>query len=234
MQPTIFTAVCFVLVSATSLVATQNSSDIHQRYDLDENTNDPLSVYMYVCGTSPEETQLIDDIIERHIKHLKSFLNDTTFLATSFVEGADSLGRQHTYVQALAKDLAPCIKSVSEKLRFAKHILEEMIESVQILSLYKPYHVLDHYLIRKIILLNLQLLALYDSQGQPDSWNPDYEDNVRFYLRQLDAWVKDLEHSPNRRLIMLLKFEGRYLQAKNSLAILEKHIIRHQTPCRAN
>ncbi|KAM9903445.1 hypothetical protein OXX59_006497 [Metschnikowia pulcherrima] len=234
MQPTIFTAVCFVLVSATSMVATQNPSDIHQRHDLDEDTNDSLSVYMYVCGTSPEETQLIDDIIERHIKHLKSFLNDTTFLATSFVEGADSLGRQHTYVQALAKDLAPCIKSVSEKLRFAKHILEEMIESAQFLSLHKPYHVLDHYLVRKIISLNLQLLALYDSQGQPDSWNPDYEDNVRYYSRQLDAWAKDLELSPNRRLIMLSKFEGRYLQAKRSLAVLQQHIMKHQIPCRAN
>ncbi|GEQ71592.1 hypothetical protein JCM33374_g5277 [Metschnikowia sp. JCM 33374] len=134
------------------------------------------------------KTQQADMLLEDLLSCLKSFVLVPEFDTAGFEWHADLLQSQISNIDRLVEKL-PSINSISLKLDFAKYMFRMMVHSAKQLKMSATNSSANH-IFRYIILLKLELLAFFDSYGDPDP-------QIRGYDKMISGNLKNLQQMKN-------------------------------------
>ena len=169
---------------------------------------------------SPEEPQ---SAVESFIKHLNGFVHDTVFVYSDFQAHLFSLKQQLSRIKAQYQEYPPW-SAAADQVRFAEELFKSMADSAQVLLFYAPLKTKASKLICKTVQLNVKLLTLLDSHGEPDPQSPSYARKVFRSVTLLELWdleFRKLENPPNS---LRFVFHIYYNEAKDKLGTLLKYV----------
>ena len=167
---------------------------------------------------------LIKDRLEWFILRLKSFVHGNRFDLEGFNWLKEQL-REHLEdaVQA-CEQLGPRRKKTLKQKDYASRLFYFVEDSAVLLDFYPLGLDRAQRIVHRVIRLNLMLIKLFDSQGNPDPLADNFAPNVYQLYDQLTEW-KSVFHSIKMVPVSVkVAFKIQLAQAKKTLRILAKHV----------
>ncbi|KAM9906395.1 hypothetical protein OXX69_006821 [Metschnikowia pulcherrima] len=182
-----------------------------------------------------------DDRLELFVRKLQGYINETAFDIEKFEDDIKTLQKQlldidiEIQVEEILKDHSEDEnslesrtyankKTLSDKLRFAKFMLQAMSDSLHEINLLKSEESLVHHLLCSLILLNIRLLRLRNSHGAPDSSVPGYTEAISLSYQYLRMWRQTYQGLSEVPLRVSRKFAIHLIQAENTLQVLARYV----------
>ncbi|KAM9940364.1 hypothetical protein OXX80_000193 [Metschnikowia pulcherrima] len=167
---------------------------------------------------------LIKDRLEWFILRLKSFVHGNRF----DLEGFEwSKGQLHKHFEDIVKGcepLTPRGKRILQQKEYASRLFHFVENSAVLLEFYALGSDRAQRIVHRMIRLNLKLMNLFDSRGNPDPSVDDFAINVYHSYDQLTEW-KSVFHSIEKVPDSVkLAFKVQLVQAKKTLRALAKHV----------
>ncbi|KAM9898107.1 hypothetical protein OXX79_006481 [Metschnikowia pulcherrima] len=172
----------------------------------------------------PEEGELtpqaawVREKMECFIEELKYFVRDTSFDYESFEAKSIDLKLYLSKVEAEVADL-PFTYSISKQLVYAKDVYDVMLSSAQIASFY-CHKTHEQTLLRKLVQLNMGLIYLQDSHGDPNTEMEGYAETVHRLTRVVKYMEELYEQVTNVSIEVRKNLQVQLEKAKNNLHVL--------------
>ena len=175
-----------------------------------------------------QEIRFLEEKLELFLEVLKSFIYGRQFDSAGFHWLADSLFSELTNIGDLAEVTLSPLKStlqgtVFAQLRYVTSVFYLLVDSAELLDFYLVKNGPAQKLVARLIILNLKLMRLFDSQGQPISSRCNYIDTVaRLATRKKELEDKFGGFKVSNRLRRVFDFYS--AQADASLSTLAETI----------
>ena len=175
-----------------------------------------------------QEIRFLEEKLELFLEELKSFIYGRQFDSAGFHWLADSLFSELTNIRDLAEITLSPLKStlqgtVFAQLRYVTSVFYLLVDSAELLDFYLVKNGPAQKLVARLIILNLKLMRLFDSQGQPISSRCNYIDTVaRLATRKKELEDKFNGFKVSNRLRRVFDFYS--AQADASLSTLAETI----------
>ena len=130
-----------------------------------------------------QEIKFLEEKLELILEEMKSFIHAKLFDSAGFHLQADSLFSQLTNIRDLAEVTLSPLQStlqgtVFARIRYVTSVFFLLVDSAEILEFYSAENGPAQKMVARLIILNLKLMRLFDSQGQPVSSRCNYVETV--------------------------------------------------------
>ncbi|GEQ70097.1 hypothetical protein JCM33374_g3773 [Metschnikowia sp. JCM 33374] len=182
--------------------------DHHFKYDHEyaKESNEPTSV-----GSQ----------IRDFMKRLKAFTHDKLFDFEGFRNANAELKEQLLEINSWAKEAIHHDDVLSKQLTFAERVFRTMTENAELLDFHSSKKTLASSLICRVAQLNVQLLGLQDSEGEPDPWVKGYIYKLASFRSNVKFWEEIFMELDNVSITLFVEFYIQITKAKKSIEELE-------------
>ncbi|GEQ71241.1 hypothetical protein JCM33374_g4922 [Metschnikowia sp. JCM 33374] len=180
-----------------------------------------IDIYVgFIPKVANKDTQFGDNPSAKFINNLKSFIFDTHFSADEFEARAEDLEKRLASLEAWARN-EPFSKDLGRHIRFARHMFEEMADSVEMLRCYDSIGRADSHLFRCLVHLNIRLYNLYNFCGVPDPLISRYTSKVFEFSSLLYEWSTEFKALPDVRYGLRRNFWKHFSKVQSNHHFLE-------------
>lgn len=175
-----------------------------------------------------QEIRFLEEKLELILEEMKSFIHAKLFDSAGFHLLADSLFSQLTSIRDLAEVTLSPLQSLLQgtvfaRIRYVTSVFYLLVDSAELLDFYLVKNGPAQKLVARLIILNLKLMRLFDSQGQPILSRCNYIDTVaRLATRKKELEDKFGGFKVSNRLRRVFAFYS--AQADASLSTLAETI----------
>ncbi|KAM9928301.1 hypothetical protein OXX80_010063 [Metschnikowia pulcherrima] len=168
------------------------------------------------------ETRLLEfdqakQYLEEFIGFLRSFVTKRSFDSVRFDQLAHML-RFKLFEIIDWVNILPFNKYISDQLGHAKNLFYTMCHAAEVYKFY-PHQERDHSLIRTVSFMNLRLLTLCDSRGEPEYQTPFYNKTVAYMSVNLD-FLEQSATEVNTTFQLRQLFDEQLREARDRIKIL--------------
>ncbi|QBM86401.1 hypothetical protein METSCH_A10400 [Metschnikowia aff. pulcherrima] len=163
--------------------------------------------------------------LRRFLRCLRGFIHDTTFEYMKFSSRISDLSEELAGIEAIINEYGYSRKTLLQQLKFTKHMLRVMIDSTELMQFYEPENGLAQGLVFKVIQLNVRLLTMCDSRGNPNPYKKGYENDVYRFVNLLASWRDLFRARTQEPASTKLAFEQYSGQAWRTLRVMLRKII---------
>ncbi|KAM9933451.1 hypothetical protein OXX80_006927 [Metschnikowia pulcherrima] len=162
--------------------------------------------------------------LRRFLRFLRGFIHDSTFEYMKFSSQISDLSEELAGIEAIINEYGYSRKTLLQQLEFTKHMLRVMIDSTELMQFYEPENGLAQGLIFKVIQLNVKLLTMCDSRGNPNPYKKGYENDVYRFVNLLASWRDLFRARTQEPASTKLAFEQYSGQARRTLRVMLRNI----------
>ncbi|KAM9931799.1 hypothetical protein OXX80_008558 [Metschnikowia pulcherrima] len=155
--------------------------------------------------------------LEEFIGFLRSFVTKRSFDSVRFDQLAHML-RFKLFEIIDWVSILPSHKTISDQLEHAKNLFYTMCYSAEVYKFY-PHQERDHSLIRTVSFMNLRLLTLCDSRGEPEYQTPLFKKIVAYMSVNLD-FLEQSATEVNTTFKLQQLFDEQLREARDRIKIL--------------
>ncbi|GEQ69570.1 hypothetical protein JCM33374_g3242 [Metschnikowia sp. JCM 33374] len=123
-------------------------------------------------------TQLVDDALEMIIEWLMTFISWEKFDTLEFSSAVDDIQVEIDLIESILSTYTEMKIKLFSKLQYTQDIFRMMVDADVLMEFYDTDERLEQILIYKTVQLNVQLLLLHDSVGQPNVSFPSTRENT--------------------------------------------------------
>lgn len=174
--------------------------------------------------TIQAETQKVEDGLKLLIARMKSFVGEFEFDAKGFEGFAESFQKTLDQFHFLTDDSTGAGLDLKEQYMFTKRMLNVMLYSANLLSLYQKDDDYSLRLLCKILDLNVRMLAIFNLYGDPDLKAKGFGDRVLSFKLSLYYWGASFDYLRKVPLDTRLIFQQQFEQAETSIECLTTFI----------
>ncbi|KAM9904765.1 hypothetical protein OXX79_002548 [Metschnikowia pulcherrima] len=169
-----------------------------------------------------------EDRLAITFRYMTSFVKSRTFDSEAFAKVVPIIDRDIQDIAECVQKKAPDDVLLSSQLEFVKSTSQDYMQAVGFLGYYTSSKTSQH-LARSVVKLNVHLITLQDSFGNPRKGIVDYDDLVTENIAVLEFWDHLFQKLTNLPPGMGVFFESQYTRARQKLARLENHIKDHRS-----
>ncbi|KAM9903037.1 hypothetical protein OXX79_003601 [Metschnikowia pulcherrima] len=163
--------------------------------------------------------------LETFIWRLKSFVRDGQFDSTGFSKLSGKMNDQLAHIRLRILLTAPLNQKYSDQAAYATELLRHMETSYVLLQFYTLEGDRIGRVIHLSILLNLELITMFDRYGVPDCRRKDYERLLTKLTERKTEYGQLFYSLDGRRLAgARVAFRSQMSLAENTLIVLKKAI----------
>ncbi|KAM9891568.1 hypothetical protein OXX79_010636 [Metschnikowia pulcherrima] len=155
--------------------------------------------------------------LEEFIGFLRSFVTKRSFDSVRFDQLAHML-RFKLFEIIDWVSILPFHKTISDRLGHAKNLFYTMCHAAEVYKFY-PHQERDHSLIRTVSFMNLRLMTLCDSRGEPEYQTPFYNKTVSYMSVNLD-FLEQSATEVNTTFQLRQLFDEQLREARDRIKIL--------------
>ncbi|GEQ70746.1 hypothetical protein JCM33374_g4425 [Metschnikowia sp. JCM 33374] len=176
-----------------------------------------------INATKTDPFEYLDQKIEYFFSDLTSFINETGVDTEGIASSSEKIRAQ---LETLAQDVEKAVPfnvHLVQKLRFTTlmyQALKECAESLRFFHLATT----DQKLVRQMVVLYVQLLALHDCEGIPDTTIKFYNENVEYFIMIHDIWTRQFQKLVDVPLSVQFIFDNEAYKTRNLLRVMKGHI----------
>ncbi|KAM9913731.1 hypothetical protein OXX69_001307 [Metschnikowia pulcherrima] len=170
--------------------------------------------------SSHTSTQDLEDEVEWFVVQLKLYVHEEGIDAADFESRIGEFDAQFAEIAGNANTSKP---GRLGQLRFARHLFQTMKNAIRYLKFFDAQNTAQR-IVRSLVQLNVWLLALHDSHGNPDPQKDDYVTQIAFCSRAAFSWADLFYQVPHVQYSVSLMFEEQYHRAKYTLRVMEGHL----------
>ncbi|KAM9940220.1 hypothetical protein OXX80_000330 [Metschnikowia pulcherrima] len=165
-------------------------------------------------------TQDLEDEVEWFVVQLKLYVHEEGIDAADFESRIGEFDAQFAEIAGNADISKP--RRLGQ-LRFARHLFQTMKNAIRYLKFFDAENTAQR-IVRSLVQLNVWLLALHDSHGNPDPQKDDYVTQIAICSRAAFSWADLFYQVPRVPYSVSLMFEEQYHRAKYTLRVMEGHL----------
>ncbi|GEQ69573.1 hypothetical protein JCM33374_g3245 [Metschnikowia sp. JCM 33374] len=218
-----------VVIFLTSCVSANIAHNLDQVTNNHSARHKPWRGGDFTSPTHPEPyrgffEKCLDAELEEIIGRLKSLLSWESFNIAQFQLLHRSIEDGIDDILAVLNNSSQLHNTLIAKFGYLQKMFRMMHHAAALMDFYNSQYTLEQALLYKTVQLNVQLLILDDSLGQPNILYPEFDRIVTRVKMSLDFWGEVFGNVTTHLHGLSLLFASEYVTAYETLSILEGHV----------